>query len=162
MITKDQIDFIKKVKSLTPKNFKKSRVLEMGCSNTEGIVRSFFEDPTEYIRIDTMPNNSVDIVCLPSEYSGVMNTSDAAISIEFFQNDSNWKETFINMINHVNIGGLVLITCNGKKESDFDGLINKNFNDFKFEYNEESDNLFFYGKRSVEPLYFDKEKGDTI
>jgi SAM-dependent methyltransferase len=169
----EQRDFVKKIKSIYFTYFNNTRVIEMGSLDINGTVRDFFDAPELYIGIDLAEGPGVDIVAEAQDYRGELGTFDVAISAECFEHNPYWKETFINMYNHVHPGGLIIFTCAGEgrpehgttrttpenspftlewdyyrnlSESDFDEVIKElKFKSYKFEYNLKAQDLYFHG-----------------
>jgi SAM-dependent methyltransferase len=92
-------------------------VLEIGALDINGSVRGLFYAKS-YIGVDLGEGPGVDLirpaqmVDLPSE------SFDCAISLECFEHNPFWLETFVNMLRMTRRGGLVLVTCatTGRRE----------------------------------------------
>lgn len=61
------LDFVESIKEKYPKYFENVRVLDMGSLNINGTPRHLFEG-CEYMGIDRLPGNGVDIVSLVHEF----------------------------------------------------------------------------------------------
>jgi SAM-dependent methyltransferase len=113
----EQAEFIEIVKRHLPTYFANSRVLEIGALDINGSVRGLFR-PSSYIGVDLDAGAGVDLVRpgqlidLPSE------SFDCAISLECFEHNPFWLESFVNMLRMTRPGGLVLVTCatTGRRE----------------------------------------------
>jgi len=111
MAHQEQQLFVQAVKALFPSFFNGGRIVEIGSLDINGTVRGFFEEPAEYIGVDLGPGRGVDVVCEGQDYNGAMDSFDVAISVECFEHNPYWKETFINMFRMVKSGGLIVMTC---------------------------------------------------
>lgn len=170
----EQLSFIEQLKGQYPDFFKDKSVLEVGSLNINGSVRSRFEN-CSYIGIDIAPGHDVDIVCLGHEYNAPDNSFDVVLSAECFEHNPFWEKTFENMIRMCKVDGMVLITCatTGRIEhgtvrslphsspltiqkgwdyyknltqEDFHKFdLNNIFSEYKFEVNNKSHDLYFYG-----------------
>lgn len=109
MSRKEQQDFVASVKEKFPEYFHNKRVLEVGSWNVNGTVRDFFSD-CDYVGIDLAEGKDVDIICAGHVFKDDK-SFDVAISCECFEHNMYWLETFVNMISHVNMGGLIVVTC---------------------------------------------------
>lgn len=113
----EQTEFVAIVKRHLPDYFADSRVLEIGALDINGSVRGLFRSNC-YVGVDLGEGPGVDLVCpgqmvdLPSE------SFDCAMSLECFEHNPFWLETFTNMLRMTRRGGLVLVTCatTGRRE----------------------------------------------
>ena len=118
---KEVKDFIKKVKLKYPEKFKKAKVIELGSLNYNGTVRDFFEE-CEYIGIDWMKGDCVDVVCKAHEYKG--NKVDVVITTEMLEHDKHADKSIENALKHLKNGGILIGTCaniNREKHYEFTG-----------------------------------------
>lgn len=173
MAHKQQQDFVKKTKEKFPQAFKSQKVLEIGSLNVNGTVRIFFEN-CDYTGVDVGPGPDVDVVGNGEELDYADGMFDTTISTECFEHTPFWKEIFLNMVRMTRSNGLIIFTCastgrpeHGTRkttprdapllktdyyknldENDFASIdLNYFFTDYKFEYNSESKDLYFYGIR---------------
>jgi len=109
MAHEEQSDFCKSVKEKFPNHFKGVKVLDIGSLDINGNNRYLFEDYT-YIGVDLGEGKNVDVVCRGHEYKPKEHY-DTIISTECFEHDEYWKETILNIIEHLKEGGLFLFTC---------------------------------------------------
>ena len=107
----EQQQFVRSVKASFPSFFKGGRIVEIGSLDINGTVRVFFEEPAKYIGVDLGPGRGVDVVCEGQNYDGATSGFDVAISVECFEHNPYWKETFLNMFRMVRDEGLVVMTC---------------------------------------------------
>ena len=181
----EQRQFVEKIKNKFPSYFQDKKVLEVGSLDINGSVRDFF-DGCHYIGIDVAPGNKVDVVCEGQNYNAPDDSYDIVCSLECFEHNPYWIETFKNMIRLCKNDGLVLFTCatdgrpehgttktspqdspltNGigwdyyrnLNENDFRTEINFSdyFEQYEFEVNENSHDLYFWGtvkKNILEPI----------
>jgi hypothetical protein len=104
-----QMNFVNSVKMKYPNNFENVRVLEIGSYNVNGTVRVFF-DKCEYVGIDVMLGDCVDVVCSGHEYCDDR-MYDTIITCEMFEHNPHWIETWNNILKLTKSGGLVVMTC---------------------------------------------------
>jgi SAM-dependent methyltransferase len=90
--------------------YKHSRVLEIGSYDVNGSVRSNFKDASEYVGVDLVPGPSVDVVTKGHLYRNEAKF-DIVLSVESFEHNSDWIETFDNMIKLTDDDGIVIFTC---------------------------------------------------
>lgn len=107
----EQQQFVQSVKASFSSFFKGGRIVEIGSLDINGTVRGFFEEPAEYIGVDLGPGRGVDVVCEGQDYDGATDGFDVAISVECFEHNPHWKETFANMFRMVRDEGLIVMTC---------------------------------------------------
>jgi len=105
-----QIEFVRRTKTIYPEYFRGKRILEVGSWDTNGTIRNLFEN-CEYIGVDVAPGPGVDIVQLGNEVDQPSESFDLVISCECFEHNPYWVETFANMMRMLKKGGLCLITC---------------------------------------------------
>lgn len=176
MAHNQQIQYISKIKNKYPTFFIESNVLEIGSLNINGTIRVFF-DKCKYIGVDVDDGQDVDFVCEGQNLNFSNNFFDTTISCECFEHNPYWLETFLNMYRMTKQNGLIVFTCattgreehgtnNNKKwaspltkwnyyrnltEKDFLNRLNFNlmFDEYKFETNEISKDLYFYGIKKL-------------
>lgn len=166
-----QFNFVNKVKDLHPEYFKKKDVVEYGSLNLNGTVRVLFED-CNYTGVDIIGGDCVDVVCECKNHEGKF---DTVVSCEMLEHDKDWDLSVVSMFQNCKPGGIILFTCatHGRAEHgtincspadspatndyyqnlgifDIDMLFNaydfiKDFNEYHFEINNESNDLYFYG-----------------
>lgn len=102
--------FIQTVKSCLPQYFFQNKVVEFGSACVNYSIAELFELPNNYIGVDLISGNGVDIIC-DAKIVMLGNNFDVSISCECFEHNPYYLETFMNMVNHVRAGGLVLFTC---------------------------------------------------
>ena len=102
-------DYISKVKEKMPEFFKGKRVLEMGSLNYNGTPRDYFED-CEYIGLDWMAGDKVDVVCKAHEYKSD-EKFDVVITTEMLEHDAYAKESIFNGYRLLKKGGVLIATC---------------------------------------------------
>lgn len=176
MAHNQQIQYISKIKNKYPTFFIESDVLEIGSLNINGTIRVFF-DKCKYIGVDVDDGQDVDFVCEGQNLNFSNNFFDTTISCECFEHNPYWLETFLNMYRMTKQNGLIVFTCattgreehgtnNSKKwaspltkwnyyrnltEKDFLNRLNFNlmFDEYKFETNDTSKDLYFYGIKKI-------------
>lgn len=110
MAHKEQVKFCNKVKDLFPNKFSNVKVLDVGSFDVNGNDRGMFKN-SEYIGIDILEGDNVDVICPAQEYDALDETFDTIISCECFEHNPFWKETIFNIIRMLKSGGLFLFTC---------------------------------------------------
>ena len=106
---KEVLAFIQKVKTLHPKYFKDSKVVEMGSMDINGTPREFFTN-CEYIGIDWRGGKGVDKIQKAHCFSEKV---DVVITTEMLEHDKHYDETLINIQQILKSGGLLILTCAG-------------------------------------------------
>lgn len=105
-----QMQFVSNLHLKLPQFFSNTKVLEVGSLDINGSVRHFFQD-CDYTGIDLEEGPGVDIVCQGQEFQDEPQSFDVVCSLECFEHNPYWLETFVNMVNHCRPGGLVFFTC---------------------------------------------------
>jgi SAM-dependent methyltransferase len=90
--------------------FRGTRVLEVGSWNATGTVRDRFTD-CDYTGVDVAPGPCVDRVCPGQDLDYPDGHFDVVISMECFEHNPAWRETFRNMVRMLRPGGLCIVTC---------------------------------------------------
>ena len=171
MAHQEQRDFFKRLQNVFPDMFEDVFVLEVGSLDINGSIRDFF-NANDYIGVDVGPGKGVDLVSKGEDLTFPDGTFDVAVSAECFEHNPAWLKTFQNMIRMSN--KYVVFTCasegrpeHGTRRSDagssphtldWDYYRNLNeedftdnislsdyFSEYKFEYNPNSKDLYFYG-----------------
>ena len=173
MSHKEQRDFVEYLKSNFQEHFIDKNVLEIGSLNINGTVRDFFEN-CNYLGLDLDNGLDVDLVCEGQKYDAPDESFDVVCSLECFEHNPYWFETFQNMIRLCKKNGLVFLTCASEgraehgtneiapyaspftlkwnyyknlNEIDFTSKIDFNnyFSKHEFSNNEQSKDLYFFG-----------------
>jgi hypothetical protein len=84
------------------------KILEVGSYSVNGTVRDLFKG-ADYIGADLCEGPCVDIVSSGHELQYPSESFDLTLSMECFEHNPYWKETFINM--HRMAKDLVIVTC---------------------------------------------------
>jgi hypothetical protein len=172
MAHSQQQQFFERTKIKYPHYFDSQRVLEVGSLNINGTVRDYFTN-CDYTGIDLGAGPGVDVIANGRDYLRPEHYS-VVISTESFEHNPDWRDTFSNMIANACEGALIIFTCastgraeHGTKrttpsdspytcDSDYyknltedDFRVHWNFDrvfaDYKFEYNAQHHDLYFYG-----------------
>ena len=106
----EQRNYISNLKNRYSNYFSNKKVLEVGSLDINGTVRDFFSE-CDYTGIDVGSGPGVDIICPGQEYDAPDNIFDVTCSLECFEHNPFWKETFLNMVRMTRSGGLVFFTC---------------------------------------------------
>src|SRR5574343_1072721 len=112
MAHKEQKDFFNKVKEKYPNNFKNIKVVDFGSLDVNGSLKDMF-DNCEYLGVDIVQGNNVDIVTKAHEFTSDVQY-DTVISGEMLEHDEYWKQSLMNMYNVCKQGGLIAISCAGE------------------------------------------------
>jgi SAM-dependent methyltransferase len=113
----EQKEFVRNLKNKYPTFFNKKKVLDIGSLDLNGSVKDHFVN-CDYTGIDIGPGKNVDIVCEGQKYDAPDESYDVVCSLECFEHNPYWTETFLNMIRLCKSGGLIFFTCatTGRKE----------------------------------------------
>jgi SAM-dependent methyltransferase len=169
----EQRDYFQKLQNKLPEAFADVTVLEVGSLDINGTVRDFFAS-RKYVGVDVAPGKGVDVVCKGEYLSYPDNSFDVTVSVECFEHNPEWVATFQNMWRMSK--DFVIITCAStgrpehgtrktspqdsphtlewdyygnlteddfRKHFDIDSL----FTEYRFEYNPEASDLYFYGRK---------------
>lgn len=105
-----QTEFIAILKRHLPGYFADSRVLEIGALDINGSVRTLFHS-CAYFGVDLDEGLGVDLV-RPGQMVDLPSGSfDCTISVECFEHNPFWLETFVSMLRMTREDGLVVMTC---------------------------------------------------
>jgi SAM-dependent methyltransferase len=170
MAHKQQMDYVKNLSKTKNEHFNNKSVLEIGSLNVNGSIREFFKN-CNYIGVDIASGKDVDVVAKGHEFK-YQEQFDVVCSCECFEHDEHYKETIINMFNHLKHGGLFFFTCAGEgrpehgttrttpnsiwgtsndyyknlNEKDIKEVLSMDsFSDYKFFYEPNHKDLYFYG-----------------
>lgn len=102
--------FVELIAEKLPQFFRGTRVLEVGSWDANGSVRHRFTG-AQYIGADVASGPGVDLVCPGQELAFPDGHFDVVMSLECFEHNPAWRETFRNMIRMLRPGGLCMITC---------------------------------------------------
>lgn len=105
-----QKEFVAEVKFKLPEFFNNKKVLEVGSLNINGTVRDMFHN-CDYIGIDLDEGADVDVISSGQDYDAPDDFFDVICSLECFEHNPYWYETFLNMMRMCRPGGLVFFTC---------------------------------------------------
>lgn len=169
----EQAVFCTSVKKKHPELFKNVDVLDIGSLDINGNNRYLFEDYT-YTGVDLGEGKNVDVVSRGHEFKPGKQY-DVVISTECFEHDQHWKETIQNCIDLTKSGGLFIFTCattgrqehgtrrttpqdspftheifndyymNLTKEDVLNVLNPQDFEEYEFDKNDKTKDLYFYG-----------------
>jgi SAM-dependent methyltransferase len=105
-----QQQFVSNLKLKLPDSFDGKKVLEVGSLDINGSVRDFFTD-CDYVGIDLSEGPGVDYVAQGQDFGAPDNYYDTVCSLECFEHNPYWFETFANMARMCKPGGLIFFTC---------------------------------------------------
>jgi len=113
----EQAEFVEIVKRHLPGYFVNSSVLEIGALDINGSVRGLFRT-NSYVGVDLGEGAGVDLVRPGQLVDFPSESFDCTISLECFEHNPFWLESFVNMLRMTRSGGLVLVTCatTGRRE----------------------------------------------
>lgn len=108
MSHKQQLQAIQIIKNslLSKRRF---NIMEIGSYDVNGAIRSVF-DFDRYFGVDLSSGPNVDIVGSGHEIDLRSEGINLCVSSECFEHNPFWKETLINMANHLTGGGYIVIT----------------------------------------------------
>ena len=164
-----QKQFTQKIKSQFPQFFDNCEVLDIGAMDINGNNRYLFTNYT-YTGIDLGEGPNVDVIAPGGAHTAKISKQyDVVISTECLEHDRHYLKTLNFMLDRCKSGGLMLFTCatTGRREhgttkttpasspftndyyknlTEQDILIDfTNFEQYKFEVNHISNDLYFYG-----------------
>jgi len=92
------------------------KVIEFGSFDVNGEIRSLFTENNlvEYIGVDLIEGPGVDIVGFGHQVNISGSSFDVAVSVECLEHDQHWKESFLKLVDLLEIGGWFFMTCAGK------------------------------------------------
>jgi SAM-dependent methyltransferase len=105
-----QHQFLKIVKQHLPNYFKNVKVVEIGSLDINGSIRGLFETK-DYTGVDLSDGRGVDLICEGQLVDLPSGSVDCLVSVECFEHNPFWLETFANMLRMSRPCGLVLMTC---------------------------------------------------
>lgn len=171
MAHQEQREYFNKIKEMYPQFFTDVSVIEMGSLNINGTVRDFF-NATSYLGVDVAEGAGVDLVMEGQNVKLPKHSFDIAVSAECFEHNPEWKATFKNMVRLAKTAVMFTCASEGRAEHgttrttpqdspftlEWDYYQNLNESDFReafdldsmfqqyaFEYNPNSHDLYFYG-----------------
>jgi hypothetical protein len=172
MAHKEQRDFFVEMVNKFPQYFNNVSVIEIGSLNINGTVRDFYNNTKKYIGVDLDEGPGVDLVSQGQNLDFPEGSFDVAVSAECFEHNPYWLETFLNMYRMAK--SFVIFTCAGENrpehgttrttpanspftlkwdyyknltQKDFEDnlYLDDMFTDYKFSYNPQSQDLYFWG-----------------
>ena len=102
--------FVMDLKNKHQHYFANQKVLDIGSLDINGSVKRHFKN-CDYTGIDVGYGENVDIVCEGQDYDAPDESYDVVCSLECFEHNPYWYETFMNMIRLCKKEGLVFFTC---------------------------------------------------
>jgi hypothetical protein len=105
-----QTEFIAILKRHLPDYFADSRVLEIGALDINGSVRTLFHS-CAYCAVDLDEGLGVDLVGPGQMVDLPSGSFDCTISVECFEHNPFWLETFVNMLRMTRSTALFLLSC---------------------------------------------------
>jgi SAM-dependent methyltransferase len=106
----EQDFFVMDLKNKHQYYFANQKVLDIGSLDINGSVKKHFKN-CDYTGIDVGYGENVDIVCEGQDYDAPDESYDVVCSLECFEHNPYWYETFMNMIRLCKKDGLVFFTC---------------------------------------------------
>lgn len=106
----EQLDFVERIRTISPRHFSGARVLEIGSLDINGTIRSRFSG-CDYTGLDVAEGPGVDVACQGQDYHAPDASFDTVISCEVMEHNPHWKATFQNMARLCKPDGLVVMTC---------------------------------------------------
>jgi hypothetical protein len=112
MAHKEQHDFLISMQRKHPNYFTQSIVIDFGSLDINGNNRKYFGMPL-YVGVDIAPGKNVDVVSKCHEFTidKVPSRPDVVLSTEMLEHDMYWKLSLKNMLDILQPGGLLIITC---------------------------------------------------
>ena len=98
------------LKQRFPKYFDGVKVLDIGSADINGTNKSWFNN-SEYIGLDVLPYNNVDVVSIAHEYDAPKWSFDTICSTSELEHDMYWQKTLLKMVELLKPGGLLWFAC---------------------------------------------------
>ena len=92
--------FVMDLKNKHQHYFANQKVLDIGSLDINGSVKRHFKN-CNYTGIDVGYGENVDIVCEGQDYDAPDESYDVVCSLECFEHNPYWHETFMNMIRQI-------------------------------------------------------------
>lgn len=117
MAHREQLDFVRSVRDLYPRRFRRVNVLEFGSRDVNGSIRQFF-DGCLYLGIDAVAGPGVDIVCAAADAESAVQAVaggewHVVATCEMLEHDPDWKRSVEVMLSMLTPGGLFVGTAAG-------------------------------------------------
>jgi len=104
--------------NISEKDIIGKKVIEIGCVDINGSLRSYVESfkPQQYIGTDIVSNKGVDKICYAEKLFDVFKKESFNILIctEVLEHVENWKAVISNFKNIISVNGFLLITTRSK------------------------------------------------
>lgn len=150
-----QQNFCNKISNQFPEYFTNVKVLDIGSIDINGNNRGLFNN-SKYIGIDRNDGPNVSVVEDFLNYECPKNYFDVVISTESLQEDDNYTDTILKIIDVLSTGGAFILTCASTNRIDATHKFTKeilksiskfeyNFPDGIFEYDDTNGDLYFFG-----------------
>ena len=157
MAHRNQQIFCEKIKESYPEYFDNVKVLDIGSLDMNGNNRYLFNN-SKYIGVDRNDGPNVSVVTNFLDYECPKNYFDVVISTESLQEDTDYENTLLKIMDVIRPGGAFLLTCASDKRVQ-DNPKNKftkeilnstknfeyNFPDGIFEFENDFGDLYFFG-----------------
>ena len=111
MAHKEQNQYILKIKDKFPHVFNNQRVLNIGSFIVNGDDESQYFTNCETIGLDIGPGKGVDVVCSAHKYDADDGYFDVIISCECWEHNPFYRESILNAIRMLRVGGFFIFTC---------------------------------------------------
>jgi len=105
--------WLEEKKKQHPEWFKEVRVLELGSRTLNGTVRDYFENCEEYVGVDWIDGQDVDVVCYAHETKFKKEHFDILISFSMLEHDDFWKKSLSHNIPFLKRGGIIMLSWAG-------------------------------------------------
>jgi SAM-dependent methyltransferase len=155
------MNFCRGIRMLSPKNFRGSRVLEVGSYVANGSVRELFE-ACDYLGVDVTEGPGVDRVCPAHMLHEPDGSFDTVISTQALEHDMHYEKTVKEMLRMLKPGGLLVVTCatgtswehGTPGHGENDSLTSKLPGEWSKHYHNVSENEFFRALGKIPALIF--------
>lgn len=106
-------EFLKWLRKTYPKNFHQAKILELGSLNVNGSCR-FVCTECEYVGIDIVPGDGVDLVVAAKNTKFLPNYFDTLLTFSMVEHDPDWRESLSHNMQWLKPGGLFAMCWGGE------------------------------------------------
>ena len=92
-------------------------IIEFGSYNVNGTIRDYFKNCKRYIGVDWRSGPCVDVVGLAHEVKFNFKAK-AILSASMLEHDPYWEKSLDNMINHLKLNGILVLTWGAAKNAE--------------------------------------------
>lgn len=105
----EQIKYCESLRDKFPQYFRDKKILDIGSLDINGNNRYLFEN-CEYIGLDIIGGENVDVVCIAHEYNAPDGSFDVVLSTNAMEHDIYYPLTLKKMVSLLKAGGLMFFS----------------------------------------------------